>query len=195
MRRSLVGLFIALFLSGCGGGAMNAAHAPRSTPPSDAVSEDAFPGAVRDLLLSEAGSKEERARLKGVEERQMLRAEAQFKIHASERGVSAVQGGLYLVRTGEIDGAVNANAAGALGGAVHELAGRGDEGGAQALYDLLFRVTTDAGARKEIQQHIDAIRSWRLSVGVNLSPMQRAGAAENAAVQRRVAHRSAEACR
>lgn len=192
MRRSLVGLFIALFLSGCGGGALTGAQAPRSTPPSVAVSDDAFPNAVRDLLLSEAGSKEERARLKGVEERQMLRAEAQFKIHSPERGVLAVQGGLYLVRTGEIDSAVNANAAGALSGAVHELAGRGDEGGSQALYDLLFRVTTDSAARKDIQQHLDAIHAWKVSVGANLSPMQRAGAAENTAVQRSMLEPSEE---
>ncbi len=171
---------------------MNAAQAPRSTPPSVAVSDDAFPNAVRDLLLSEANSKEERARLKGVEERQMLRAEAQFKIHASDRGVSAVQGGLYLVRTGEIDSAVNANASGALGAAVHELAGRGDEGASQALYDLLFRVTTDTSSRKEIQGHLDAIHSWRLSVGSNLSPMQRAGALENAAVGRSMLESSEE---
>ena len=192
MRRTVTGLFIALFLSGCGGGAMNAAHAPRSTAPSVAVSEDAFPGAVRDLLLSEAGSKEERARLRGVEERQMLRAEAEFKTHAADRGVLAVQGGLYLVRTGEIDDAITANAAGGLAGAVHELAARGDEGASQALYDLLFRLATDASTRKEIQSHIDAIHSWKLSVGANLSPMQRAGAFENAAVQRSMLEASEE---
>lgn len=183
MRRSGVGLFIALFVSGCGGGGLTAAHAPRSTPAAVAVSEDAFPGAVRDLLLSEPNSKEEKTRLRGVEERQMLRAAAQFKTHAPERGLASVHGGLYLVRTGQIDAALTPSAAGALFSAVREAAGHGDEGSSQALYNLLARITPPAN-KKEIQQHLDAIHAWLLTISATGSPTERAGALENAAVAR-----------
>ncbi|MEO8878597.1 MAG: hypothetical protein ABI461_23610, partial [Polyangiaceae bacterium] len=178
MRRSAASLFIALFLSGCGGGGLNAARVPRSTHAESAVSEDAFPNAVRDLLLSESGSKEERTRLKGVVERQMLRAAAQFKIHAPERGLAAVHGGLYFIRTGELDSALTPSAETALFPAVREVAGRGDEGSSQALYNLLARISTPAN-KAEIQKHLDAIHAWMLTSGASSSPTERAGALEN----------------
>ncbi|MEO8877534.1 MAG: hypothetical protein ABI461_18205, partial [Polyangiaceae bacterium] len=132
---------------------------------------------------SEAGSKEERTRLKGVVERQMLRAAAQFKIHAPERGLAAVHGGLYFIRTGELDNALTPSAETALFPAVREVAGRGDEGSAQALYNLLARISTPAN-KAEIQKHLDAIHAWMLTSGASSSPTERAGALENAAVAR-----------
>ncbi|MGH7328659.1 MAG: hypothetical protein ACREJX_09950, partial [Polyangiaceae bacterium] len=180
-------------MTGCGGGSLNGgAHSPRSTPAEVAVSEDAFPSALRDLLLSAPGSKEERTRLKGVEERQMLRAADAFRKHAVDRGLGAVRGGLYLARAGQADGLLTQNARGALVPAVKELSQRGDEGSATALYNLWRSIATPA-ERKEIDGHLDALHAWMRGTAQDLSKTEKAGALENAAVARAMLEPSDEA--
>lgn len=193
MRRGLWSLVFLGVLSGCGGGSLNGgARSPRGTGPTAAVSDDAFPGALRDLLLSEPGSKEERARLKGVEERQMLRAAVAFKKHQTERGLGSVRGGLYLARVGESDDLLNASARDALHASVRELSQRGDEGGATALFNLWRPIATPA-EKKEIDQHLEALRAWSKGTAVGLSATERAGALENVAVARAVLEPSEDA--
>src|ERR1700733_3815122 len=97
-------VLVAPWLVGCGAhGGVRAPtmHAERGTPPVAEVGDDAFAGAVHDLLVSDPGSAERGVRLGAVEARQMARADERFRAHASDRGLAAFTGGLYLVRAGE----------------------------------------------------------------------------------------------
>src|SRR5580658_8089599 len=123
------------WLIGCGAhGGVRAPtmHVERAMPPVAEVGDDAFAVAVHDLLVSEPGTAERSVRLGAVEARQMARADARFRAHASERGLAAVSGGLYLVRAGEpVQGSLGPHGVDALRGAVKELSARGDEGRAR----------------------------------------------------------------
>ena len=170
---------------GLGGGAHSAAGGERSAP-GVTVSDDAFAGAVRDLLLTDPGSKERSARLAGVEARQMIRANERFKAHAPERGLAAVTGGLYLLRTRELTpGLLGPAAKDSLTAAVRELANKGDEGRARALYEILFHIAPDA-ERKDIQTHLDALNAWTRDTLAKGGPVESAGNLEQVAVSRRL---------
>jgi tetratricopeptide (TPR) repeat protein len=177
------------WLMGCGfhaGDRPAAQHAERATQATDQVSDDAFAGAVHDLLLSDPGSNERAVRLRAVESRQMSRAAARFKARAPERGLASVSGGLYLVRIGEaVQGALGPDGPDALRGAARELALRGDEGRAQAIYDLLAPLTSGP-EKADLLAHLDAIEAWNRSGGSSDKPVASAGALERAAVRRRL---------
>ena len=104
MRVRLALTFAAsLTLLACGPGARGGAKGPgaeRATAKAAEVADDAFAGAVHDLLTAEAGSRARASLLAGVEARQMARAAQRFRAHRAPRGVTAVTGGLYLVKTG-----------------------------------------------------------------------------------------------
>src|SRR5882724_8711728 len=150
MRRALIvgtGLILSALLVGCGAGSEGARspHGERATAADLAVTDDAFAGAVRDLLETKPGSQERNMRLAGVEARQMARAASRFRSHASSRGIAALTGGLYLVRTGELNsGILGPEGKEAFGFAAKEFAARGDEGRAQALYNLLLHISPEA---------------------------------------------------
>src|SRR5271155_3612554 len=121
---------LAFALAGATGCANRAARPPapseRATPPSPAVNDDAFAGALHDLLVSAPGSHERAQRLAGVEAKQMDRAASRFRGHSPQRGTSATLGGLSLLHTGELtQGLLGTSGADALAGSVRELAGRG----------------------------------------------------------------------
>jgi hypothetical protein len=119
-----------------------------------------FAGAVHDLLVTAPGSVDRARLLALVEERQMQRAAERFRSHESTRGLVAVIGGLYLLRTGDLTADTLGPAArDALREAVRELAQRGDEGRARALYDILLHLVPD-DARADVQGHLDAIAAW-----------------------------------
>lgn len=174
--------FLTLVETGCGGGTLTGPRTPSEGRPV-AVSEDAFPDAVRDLLLSKPGSKDERSRLRAVEERQMLRAAAAFNAHSTERGLASVRGGINLVRIGEMNGLLTPAARGALVPAVRELAQRGDEGGSTALYNLWLGIATPA-EKKDIAIHLDALKQWAHASAMHPTATEKAGAAESVAVAR-----------
>lgn len=189
MRKARL-LLLSSFLVGCGGGGLAAGahpgHGERSTAANVAVSEDGFASAVRDLLATEPGSPERGARLAGVEARQMARASARFKAHSVDGGLAAVTGGLYLLRTRDLKPEMlTPSWRDALVPAAKELAARGDEGRARAVYEILLRVSPDADKR-EIQHHLDAISSWTKDAAASAGPVQSAGALENIAVARRL---------
>ncbi len=174
-------------IAGCGaasGGGAASVHGERSGAASKEVTDDAFAGAVHDLLLSEPGSKERAVRLSGVVSRQMLRADAQFKNRQADRGIAAVTGGLYLVRRGELTTEMlGTGGASALREAARELASRGDEGRARAIYELLARVSSPADA-KEIQSHLDAIQAWTRDAVGKGGPVASAGGLQRVAMKR-----------
>jgi tetratricopeptide (TPR) repeat protein len=184
----MVGVALASSLAACGGASPGtrgtARHAEGATPPAAAVTEDGFASAVHDLLLSDG--RDRQARLAGVEARQMTRALTRFRAHRAERGLNAVLGALYLVRTGElVADTLGASGQDALHEAVRELALHGDEGRSRAIYDLLLRLSPPAD-RPDIQAHLDAISGWVRDQAKASPPMVAAGLYESAAVSRRL---------
>ena len=184
------------WLAGCGGqGATRppAMHSERAAPPTAAVSDDAFASAVHDLLLSEPKSPERAMRLGAVVARQMTRADGRFRAHAPDRGLAAASGGLYLVRVGEaVQGILGPRGVDALKAAARELSLKGDEGRAQAAFDLLVEVAPEA-ERPDERAHLAAIGSWTHDAVAAGGPLASAGGLERVAVHRRLLEPSAEA--
>ena len=109
MRRAaclLLLMFAPLSVSACGPGrgryGRPAHNAERATVAGTEVSDEAFAGAVRNLLASEPNSRERQLRLQGVVGRQMVRVAARFKSKDRDRAVSSLQGAMYLVHSGEL---------------------------------------------------------------------------------------------
>jgi tetratricopeptide (TPR) repeat protein len=162
------------------------AQAERATAASAAVSDDGFADAVHDLLLSAPGSPERAARLTAIERRQMTRAAARFKSHSGERGLAAVTGALYLLRTGDpVQGLAGPSAVEALGAASRELAARGDEGRSVAVYDLLLQAVAQA-QRPPIAAHLHAIEDWTRDSVAGEGAVAAAGTRERVGVRRRL---------
>lgn len=182
---TLAAMFVAAPVAGCGGVDQAPVRHAEVTPTGPVQLSDAeFAGAVRDLLLAAPGSPSRAHLLAGVEGRQMERAVARFRSHETGRGLIAVVGGLYLLRTAELtNDTLGPSARDALREAVRELALHGDEGRARALYDILLRLGPPE-SRAEIQGHLDAILAWtkdELSAGPGTIAT---GAIESAAVAR-----------
>ena len=156
------------------------------------VSEEAFAGAVRDLLASEPNSRERQLRLQGVVGRQMVRVATRFKAKDRDRAVSSLQGAMYLVHSGELKNEMlGSSGLEALRAASDEFAKRGDEGRARATYEMLMRISGPK-EKAEIKAHLDAIAAWtRDTAGGGV--MQTAGALEAAAVTRHLLEPSQEA--
>jgi tetratricopeptide (TPR) repeat protein len=198
LHRSLFVLAAAVapWLVGCGphGGARSPAnHAERVTPASGEVGDDAFAAAVHDLLVSEPRTAERSSRLAAVESRQMTRAEARFHARATDRGLAAVTGGLYLVHAGEASqGLLGPHGPEALRLAVHEFAARGDEGRSRALYDLMLQVSPPA-EQADVRSHVAALDQWTRTAVATGGPVASAGGLERVAVHRRLLEPSQEA--
>jgi tetratricopeptide (TPR) repeat protein len=141
---------------------------------------------VHDLLLSAPGSPEHAARLSAFEARQMARAAARFRSHSGERGLAAVTGGLYLVRSGEtVPGLQGPDAVEALGAASRELAVRGDEGRSVAVYDLLLQALAEP-QRPPIVAHLHAIEDWTRDSVEGEGAVAAAGTRERVGIRRRL---------
>ena len=114
----------------------------------------------------------------------MARAAQRFKAHRPARGVAAVTGGLYLIKTGELlPGVLGPSGKDALRAAARELSTRGDEGRARAVYEILSRISNEK-ERAEIQTHLDALARWTRDTVATGGPVAAAGALEHVAVTR-----------
>ena len=166
--------------------------AERATVAGTEVSDEAFAGAVRDLLASEPNSRERHLRLQGVVGRQMARVAARFKSKERERAVSSFAGAMVLVHSGELTNEMlGSHGYEALRAASDEFSKRGDEGRARASYEMLMRVAP-AKEKADIRAHLDAILAWTHDTAGG-GVMQTAGALEAAAVQRHLLEPSKEA--
>jgi len=185
----------AVGLTGCGarGGVRGPALHGERGPAENQVSDDGFAAAVHDLLVTEPGTPERAVRLRAVESRQMTRASERFKAHAGERGLGAVNGGLYLLRAGEpVQGIFGPQGPDALKGAARELALKGDEGRARAVYDLWSAIAPEAD-KPDIRAHIDALDAWTRQAVTSGGPVASAGGLERVAVHRRMLEPTKEA--
>jgi tetratricopeptide (TPR) repeat protein len=196
MRRLACLVFVAMSIAACGPARGRYGHpvhsAERATVAGTEVSDEAFAGAVRDLLASEPNSKERALRLQGVVGRQMTRVATRFKSKERDRAVSSFAGAMYLVHAGELTNEMlGSHGYEALRSASDEFSKRGDEGRARASYEMLSRVAPPA-EKTDIKAHLDAIGAWtRDTAGGGV--MQTAGALEAAAVQRHLLEPSKEA--
>jgi tetratricopeptide (TPR) repeat protein len=188
-RSGILGLTALLALGGCaarGSGKLVVTGPERVAPAAAAVSDDAFAAAVHDLLVSQPGSAERGVRLGAVEARQMERAQQRFKVRAVERGLAAVSGGLYLVRTREATQATFGVAGPeAIKVAAREFALRGDEGRSRALYGLALQLGPESD-RAEVQGHLAALDTWTHDAVGGGGEVESAGALERIAVRRRL---------
>jgi tetratricopeptide (TPR) repeat protein len=161
-------------------------HGERAMPATAEVSDDAFAQAVHDLLLSEPGTTERTVRLRSVLARQMARTVERFKARAADRGMAALAGALYLVQAGEpVEGNLGPRGDEALSLGARELSLRGDEGRAQALYNLLLQVAPEPD-RPDIHEHLQALDVWIRSSADIGGAVATAGAIERTAVRRRL---------
>jgi tetratricopeptide (TPR) repeat protein len=168
-------------------------HAERVTVAGSEVSDDAFAGAVRDLLASEPGSRERSLRLQGVIGRQMTRVATRFKARDRDRAIASLTGAMYLVHAGELTKDVlGPHGYEALHSASDELSKKGDEGRARAVYEMLFRLSNSPQEKNDIKSHLDAIGAWTKDTAGG-GPMQIAGGLETAAVTRHLLEPSTEA--
>ncbi|MCL2723468.1 MAG: hypothetical protein FWD69_03435 [Polyangiaceae bacterium] len=203
MRRSLTlrGLLVFVFAlpfatAACGSGrgaGTEVHHAERAQIPTATtanVNDDAFAGAVRDLLKSEP--RERSARLSGVVARQMTRVATRYKERDRDRATASLSGAMFLVRTGELTSEMfGPNGYAALRAASEEFARRGDSGRARATYELLSRIASPE-EKADIKGHLDAIVAWTRDTGGE-GPMQTAGTLEAAAVTRHLLEPSSDA--
>jgi tetratricopeptide (TPR) repeat protein len=172
------------------------AHGERITVAASEVSDDGFASALHDLLLAEPATAERGVRLGAVVGRQLARAADRFKEHSSDhgdRGMAALAGALYLVHAGEPTAAMfGAHGAEALSLGVRELALHGDEGRAQALYDLWLQVAPPA-EQADIRGHLHALDAWIRAEDVGSGALTLAGGIERVAVRRRLLEPSDQA--
>jgi tetratricopeptide (TPR) repeat protein len=189
VRSGMFALTALLALEGCaarGSGKPAVTGAERVAPASAAVSDEAFASAVHDLLVSQPGTAERTVRLGAVEARQMARADQRFKARATERGLAAVSGGLYLVRTREATPGIFGTAGPeAIRVAAREFALHGDEGRARALYGLALQLGPESD-RGEVQGHLAALDAWTHDAIGGDGEVESAGALERIAVRRRL---------
>jgi tetratricopeptide (TPR) repeat protein len=168
-------------------------HAERLAPPSNQVTDDGFAGAVHDLLVTPPRTPEHAIRLAGVESRQMARAAERFHNKAAENALVDVRGGLALVQTGELEqSTLGPQGVVALDAAARELATRGDEGRARAIYEILARIAPDS-QKADVKGHLDAIAQWDHDSVAHGGPLESAGEIEKVAVRRRLLEPSQEA--
>ena len=181
MRRLACLFFVAMAIAACGPARGRYGHpvhsAERATVAGTEVSDEAFAGAVRDLLASEPNSKERALRLEGVVGRQMARVATRFKSKERDRAVSSLAGAMYLVHAGELTNQMlGSRGYEALRSASDEFARRGDEGRARASYEMLARVAPPA-EKADIKAHLEAISAWTKDTAGG-GVMQTAGALE-----------------
>jgi len=190
------GVSAAAALAGCNNGVEQIPARHAETPnkgPVRRLSDAEFADAVHDLLLAAPGSSERARLLAGVVGHQMERAVARFRSHETGRGVTAVIGGLYLVRTSELThDTLGPSARDALRESVRELAVRGDEGRARALYEILLQLGPD-DANADVKAHLDAIQAWTKDELKAGPPAVGTGAVETASVARSLLEPSAAA--
>lgn len=170
-------------------------HSPeRTTPPAADVSDDAFANAVRDLLASEPGSRERSSRAAGVCARQLTRTNARFRARSTDRAIGSLSGAMTVLRPGELTPqALGPEGPSAMRAAALELAKKGDEGRARAVYEMLSKIATDA-ERAQVKAHLDAIQAWVKDTS-GAGPVEQAGGQARAAVARALLEPSPEAAK
>jgi cellulose synthase operon protein C len=157
-----------------------------------AVSEERFAESTYRLLVSGDSTAERSALLEGVVERQLYRAQVRFDTAPRSAGFDALRGAFYLLRAGEFRGGMLQGSSAALAAGAAEVARRGYEGYAYALYTMLQAKLPPGAERREVEAHLEAMaRFSRATHGAG--PLQAAGAELRASTQRALLEPTKEA--
>jgi len=126
------------------------------------IAEDQLAGAVQQLLLDGSESGPRAAVLVGVVKRMFARASERFDAGDETRGLGAVAGALYLVRSGELRPEMfDATATKALGQALEVVAPMGDEARSLAFLNLqAAALPKDDPRQAQILEHLKAMQAW-----------------------------------
>lgn len=161
---SALSLALATLAAGCGGHAGARAETAASVAgkirPLDVTDANAATEIV-SLLRTRDQTPERLARLVGVVRYEFGRAAALFDAGHDEAALEAVQGALYLVRTGEFQPSMVEGRTAPLLAAANIVARNGSEGRASALYSMLAQALPSGEARTEVTGHVSAIEKWQ----------------------------------
>ena len=139
---------------------------------------------MRNLLLTDPTSSDRLARLSAVESRVMPRVWVAFKMRSDDRALAMLSGGLLLINPGELKAdTLGREGVPAIREAAHELATRGDEGGARGAYEILLKLGS-AEEKAEAERHLAAIADWTRDGLAAAGPVAKAGILQRVAVRR-----------
>jgi tetratricopeptide (TPR) repeat protein len=178
-------LFVAL-TTGCAAHATGreAASAAGGMPVHPVEMTDAnFAPATAELIKKRDATAARLNNLIGVVRYELGRAGMLLDAGHDEVGLDAVEGALYLVRSGEFHPSMVEGRIPALAAAANAVARTGTEGRSLALYSMLDRVLPAGPEKTEVEAHIAAIVGWEektRSKGV----LQSAGGDERSAMAR-----------
>jgi hypothetical protein len=165
----------------------------------ETIGEEAFARSVEALLRDDKPTAQRQALLAGVVRRQMAHATERLKARHTDRGLATVLGGLYLIRAGEYrPEMLQGPGEEALALAAEVVAATGDEGRAQAIYNLHLSVLPEQHpARRDLQEHLDALQRWitEQSEKPGVGPTEAAGMRQRRAMARSLLEPTEEALR
>lgn len=160
-----------------------AASSPEQTPIEAVdVKDEAFAAATLEVLQKPAATPRRLGLLVAVVQRQLERAGHYFEAGHDEMAVSLLRGALYMLRAGELRTEMLAGRSETLSHGAAALAKLGNEGQAEALYSLLVDRLPAGPARKDAEDHLEALRRWQEDTRPPGS-MQARAAAQQAALQ------------
>jgi tetratricopeptide (TPR) repeat protein len=186
-----------LFAQGCG------AHASGKEPGTPAgqaqvhpvdVTDETFAPATAELLKKRDPSPARLNSLIGVVRYQLARGGALLESGHDENGLDAIEGALYLVRSGEFHPSMIEGRVPALAAAANAVARKGAEGRAVALYAMLARVLPKGPEKAEVEAHLAAIAAWEDKTR-SKGALQAAGGDERSAMARALWEPSPETIR
>jgi cellulose synthase operon protein C len=158
------------------------------------VNDGNFAPEVVNLLQNREQTPERLGRLVGVVRYELGRAAVLFDSGHDTAALGAVQGALYLVRTGELHPAMFEGRTAPLLAAASHVARNGSEGRAAALYALLKQALPMGDAKAEVNAHITALEKWQEATK-SRGALQALGRDERNAVERALWDPSEEALR
>ncbi|MEY2933219.1 MAG: hypothetical protein RL033_3968 [Pseudomonadota bacterium] len=190
---------------GLGVGSLSAACSPAHVPPPKVapsteqtpieavdVKDEAFAAATLEVLQKPAATPRRLGLLVAVVQRQLERAGRYFDAGHEEMAVALLRGALYMLRAGELRTEMLAGRSESLSHGAAALAKLGNEGQAEALYSLLVDRLPAGPARKDAEDHLEALRRWQEDTRPPGS-MQARAAAQQAALQQALLDPSREA--
>jgi cellulose synthase operon protein C len=155
------------------------------------LSATRFSQSVADLLRDGEVSAQRLSLLVAAVRWQLGRAGRYFEAGHDEAALDSVLGALLLVRSGELRSEMFKGQGKTLLLAASVLARRGDEGGAQALYELAQPELTRGAMQADVGGHLSALRAWQEQTQAQGSMLE-AGARRANLTKRALIHRTPE---
>lgn len=125
------------------------------------LTPEQFSPRVAHLLADGQADAERLNELVAVVRHQLERAGRYFDAGQEQMGLDATMGALYLVRAGEFRREMVQGVERTLITAAHAVARQGDEGRAQALYEMVQPELNDDETRADVAGHLKALGTWK----------------------------------